>query len=79
MTRHGTSRASVAVVFAILGATSAASAQRPALAGESTFGAPDGEILVHYATSGADAVPVADINADGVPCAAAQHVYHRAK
>lgn len=52
---------------AILGVAPIARADRPALAGEASFGVPAGEILVHYATSGADAVPVADADGDGVP------------
>ena len=44
-----------------------AQAQRPVLANEATFGAPAGDVLVHYATTGADAVPIADANTDGVP------------
>lgn len=42
-------------------------AQRPALANELTYGAPGGEILVHYSTTGTDAVPALDANTDGVP------------
>ena len=52
---------------AILGVSQPAWADRPALADEASFGVPDGKILVHYATSGTDAVPAADANADGVP------------
>lgn len=40
-------------------------AERPILANEATHGTPN--ILVHYATTGADAPPAADANADGVP------------
>ncbi len=47
----------------------AASAQaaRPVLAGEQTYAAPGGQILVHYATTGTDAVAPADADADGTP------------
>ena len=60
---------SAACVFAIawVGRAPSASAARPVLAGEATFGAPQGNILVHYATSGADAVPPADGDGDGSP------------
>jgi len=67
---HGASRpvaAPAAVVCAILGVAPAALAARPVLADEARFGVPGGQILVHYATSGADAVPAADVDADGVP------------
>jgi uncharacterized protein (TIGR03382 family) len=46
-------------------ASTTAFAQRPALAGEATHGG--GDVLVHYATTGVDAVPMADTNTDGVP------------
>ena len=59
---------SFAVAIAIVaGLAPAALAQRPVLTGEATYGAPGGSVLVHYATSGVDAVPVADTNADGTP------------
>src|SRR5512140_67825 len=56
-------------VFAIawLGHAPVASAARPVLAGEATFGKPQGKLLIHYATSGADAVPLADTDGDGTP------------
>ena len=62
-------RLRVAFAFALgsLATTSAAFAQRPALAGEKTFGVTGGEILVHYATTGADAVQPADRDSNGVP------------
>jgi outer membrane receptor for ferrienterochelin and colicins len=40
---------------------------RPTLAGEATFGVPSGGALVHYATTGVDAVPAADADGDGTP------------
>jgi hypothetical protein len=52
------------VLFAL---SSPAHAQRPALAGENTFGVTGGDVLVHYATTGVDAVPMADANVNGVP------------
>jgi hypothetical protein len=54
------------VVLAV-GASRSAYAQRPALADELTYGVPGGEIVVHYATTGTDAVPALDANTDGVP------------
>ena len=45
----------------------AAHAARPVLAGEATHGVPGGDVLVHYATTGTDAVPVDDTDADGTP------------
>ena len=50
---------------AVLTAAGSAHAARPTLANEATFGV--GEILVHYATSGTDAAPVVDIDANGTP------------
>ena len=44
-----------------------ARAARPVLAGEATHGVPGGDVLVHYATTGVDAVPAADADADGTP------------
>lgn len=41
--------------------------ERPTLAGAASFGLPSGSVLVHYATTGIDAVPPADADADGVP------------
>lgn len=55
-----------AVLGTWLGAASAFAA-RPVLTGEATYGQTGASILVHYATSGADAPPVADANGDGVP------------
>ncbi len=43
----------------------AAAASRPVLVGEATFGA--GDVVVHFATSGADAPPLEDLDHDGVP------------
>jgi hypothetical protein len=40
---------------------------RPALAGEKTFTSPGGHFTIHYAASGTDAPPAADLNADGIP------------
>ena len=45
----------------------AARADRPVLAGETSFGLPGGEVLVHYASAGIDAVPMTDANGDGIP------------
>ena len=39
----------------------------PALAGEATFTSAAGHFKVHYATSGTDAPPLADLNNNGVP------------
>jgi len=60
---------SAAGVLAIawLGLAPVASAARPVLASEATFGKPQGKLLIHYATSGADAVPLADTDGDGTP------------
>jgi hypothetical protein len=57
----------IAIAVALTAVSSTAAAQRPALASEQTFGAPSGQVLVHYATTGADAVPMADANTNGVP------------
>lgn len=54
------------VVLAVGGARTA-HAQRPALANELTYGVPGGEVLVHYTTTGTDAVPALDADADAVP------------
>ena len=55
----------IAVALAVLAAASPALAQRPALAGEQTFGVAGGDILVHYATTGADAVTMTDRDTNG--------------
>lgn len=55
------------VVVACLAFPAVASAERPALAGEASYGVTGGDILVHYATTGVDAAPTADGNGDGVP------------
>lgn len=60
-------RCALVVALAILALASPAHAQRPALAGEKTFGVTGGDILVHYATTGADAAPPADRDSNGVP------------
>jgi len=52
---------------AVLATAAPARAARPVLAGEATYGVTGGDLLVHYATTGADAPPAADANADGVP------------
>jgi hypothetical protein len=39
----------------------------PVLANEATFRSPSGRYLIHYATTGTDAPPLADDNANGVP------------
>jgi MYXO-CTERM domain-containing protein len=58
----------VALVLAALAALAApAHAQRPVLAGEATYGLPGGDLLVHYATMGADAPSPADTDGGGVP------------
>ena len=44
-----------------------AHADRPQLAGEAKYGAAGGRVVVHYATTGADAAPAADANTNGVP------------
>jgi len=56
-----------AACVAVLLAATRAEAARPTLTGEATFGAPGGEALVHYATSGGDAPLATDGNHDGVP------------
>lgn len=56
-----------AIAIAWLASSSPALAQRPALAGEKTFGVAGGDILVHYATTGVDAVRATDGDANGVP------------
>ncbi|HEY4059097.1 MAG TPA: TonB-dependent receptor [Kofleriaceae bacterium] len=53
--------ASLAIVAAFAHDASA----RPTLPGEATFGA--GDILVHFATSGPDAPPLADADSNGTP------------
>src|SRR5690348_12215804 len=67
--RAGSLRGPVAMIVALaaLAIASPALAQRPALAGEKTFGVTGGEILVHYATIGADAVQPADRDSNGAP------------
>jgi len=60
-------RRALLVAALLAGLAPAARAERPVLAGEATFGAPGGEILVHYATSGGDAPAPADADLDGVP------------
>ena len=67
MTRARGWTCAAAAALALSAAASPARAQRPVLAGEETFGVPGGAVLVHYATTGADAVPAADANGDGVP------------
>jgi MYXO-CTERM domain-containing protein len=60
----------LAIGAAVLGSwlcAGAALAARPVLAGEATYGMTGGGVLVHYATTGADAPPAADANTDGVP------------
>lgn len=52
--------------FVLVGSVHVASAARPVITGEVTHGVAGGDILVHYTTTGVDAVPVADINGDGV-------------
>jgi hypothetical protein len=59
--------ARLAVVTAFLAASNIARAERPVLAGGGSFGITGGDVLVHYATTGVDAVPMTDANADGVP------------
>ena len=55
------------VVAALVATPSVARAERPVLAGEATFGMAGGDVLVHYATTGVDAVAPADADHDGVP------------
>lgn len=57
----------LASVLALAAAPATAHAARPALAGEATYGEPGGDILVHYVTTGTDAVPAGDANANGTP------------
>lgn len=57
----------LALVTASLGALGEARAERPVLANEASFGVAGGDVLVHYATTGVDAVPMTDANTDGVP------------
>lgn len=52
---------------AVAAAAGSAFAARPVLAGEVTYGMAGGGVLVHYATSGGDAVPARDDDMDGVP------------
>jgi MYXO-CTERM domain-containing protein len=60
--------AALATLLALgVAAPAPAHAQRPVLAGEATYGLPGGDLLVHYATMGADAPPPADADGDGVP------------
>jgi len=54
-----------AVTVALVAWPAIAAGQRPILAGEQTLGRSD--VLVHYATTGGDAVPATDANTDGVP------------
>jgi MYXO-CTERM domain-containing protein len=56
-----------ALVLALGTLAAPAHAQRPQLAGEATYGVAVGRLLVHYATTGADAAPAADADASGVP------------
>jgi len=51
----------------VLVAASPADAARPVLAGEATFGVANGAFLVHYATTGGDAAPAADLDGDAIP------------
>jgi hypothetical protein len=60
-------RLPAAIVLALAALAAPAHAQRPVLAGEQTHGVPGGDLLVHYAATGADAPPPADANANGVP------------
>lgn len=57
---------SLGVLVGLAAAAGEALAQRPALAGEATYGVTGGSVLVHYATTGADAAPTRDDNMDGV-------------
>ncbi|MGN6107469.1 MAG: MXAN_6640 family putative metalloprotease [Kofleriaceae bacterium] len=67
MTRAWISLAPALALGPALLAARRAEAARPVLAGEATHGVPGGALLVHYATTGADAVPTTDTNGDGVP------------
>ncbi len=62
-----TARYVAAIAIGLAWLAPAAFAQRPSLAGEATYGVPGGQLLVHYATAGIDAVPGGDADADGVP------------
>jgi hypothetical protein len=57
----------IALAAALTAVAAPAAAQRPVLAGEGSFGAAGGQTVVHYATTGADAVPMADADTNGVP------------
>lgn len=59
--------ARLVVAASLIAWSGSARAQRPALAGEASFGVANGNVLVHYATTGTDAVPMTDANVDGVP------------
>jgi hypothetical protein len=59
--------ATIAALALALAAPAPAHAQRPVLAGEAKYGALGGGVLVHYATTGADAAPAADANTNGFP------------
>src|SRR5262249_35062272 len=52
---------------AVAAAPAPAHAQRPVLAREATYRVAGGGLLAHSATTGADAVPAADTNGNGVP------------
>jgi MYXO-CTERM domain-containing protein len=60
-------RTAVPAAAALLALAAPARAARPVLASEATYGLAGGDVLVHYATTGADAAPAADADADGVP------------
>jgi hypothetical protein len=57
----------LAATLALALAAAPALAARPTLAGEATYGVAGGDVLVHYATTGTDAVPATDANANGTP------------
>ena len=59
-------------VSVIGGAAGVARAARPVLDGEATFGVAGGDILVHYATTGTDAIKPDDATHDGVPAFAVE-------
>ncbi len=60
--------AAIAAAIALAALAAPAHAQRPTLSGvEATHGAPGGDLLVHYTSTGADAVPAADANGNTVP------------
>jgi hypothetical protein len=65
--RGGPRWCAIALAAALTAFAAPAAAQRPALASEATFGAPSGQTLVHYATTGVDAVPMADADSNAVP------------